>query len=151
MLYQTIPAFKDCVHEQSCIFLSNKECACCGTDMEGRPYGMIGVSVTAKAFIEGDRHYFPLYHMVCRSCFDLVYFWEGPEKLNAKNQPNQPEWSEIWALAYEHRPYALASLDDEDSLTDLFFTMSDMTSSWEEFSEVASCETMADFLGLSCV
>jgi muconolactone delta-isomerase len=149
MLYRTIPAFEDYVHKESCILLSNKECACCGTDMKDRPYGMIGVSVSFKPAPDATRHYFPLYHLVCRTCFDLVYYWQGPERLNAKNQPNQPEWSEIWSLSLEHRPYALASLDDEDSLTDLFFTMADATSSWEEFSEVTNCETMAAFLGLS--
>jgi hypothetical protein len=145
MLYSSIPAFEDCVHEQSRIFLSHKDCACCGKDMQGRPFGMIGVSVSAKSHIEGDRHYFPLYHLVCESCFDLVYYWDL-RKVTREYQFEQPSWSHMWCLTYEHRPCGLASLHEEDSLTDLFVTMDSMTSPWEEFSEVSGCDSMEEFV-----
>lgn len=140
-LYQSLPAFKDCVHTESCIFLAKKECSCCGHDMEDRPYGMVGVSVSYKPAPDADRHYYPIYHLVCKPCFELM----NPDP---KNQPRQPEWSVIWALTYKHRPFGVSVLTDEEMLTTLFKSMARKTSTWEEFSELTGCNTMAGFLGL---
>jgi hypothetical protein len=151
MSSQSIPDFTKFVNKESCVLLSHKECSCCGADMEDRPYGVFGVSMTYKPAPEADRLYFPLYHLVCKGCFDIVHFAMRLKEdfdffVNPKNQPNQPEWSNVRALAYGTRPHGVAILDNRYMLIELFETMAWETSSWEEFSKVANCETMVEFL-----
>jgi len=145
-MYQTLPAFHEFVHEQSRLFLSHNECACCGSDMQGSPHGIVGVSVTFKPGPDATRHYFPLYHLVCKTCFDLIWSWEDVSMSFRQSDLNQPKWSQLWALTYEHRPYGLTALDDEEGLTNLFETMAWETSDWEDFSFRSFFETMEEFL-----
>jgi hypothetical protein len=146
MLYETLPAFNEYVHPESRLFLTKKDCACCGTDMKGRPFAMVGVSESYKFSPDHERMYFPIYQLVCETCFEFI-FNENFEKPSYKNQPKQPRWSRISNLTLTHRPSGLAILSDEDALIDLFLTLYQSTDSWEDFSDYSCCETMSDFLG----
>ena len=140
MFYSTLPAFEQYVHPESRIFLCKQECACCSRDMNGRPFGMVAVSLSTK--YRDRRVYFPVYYLICDGCFEI--FFNEDEKL----LPHYlPKWSDVKTFFHlKHRPSGLAMLSDENGLIDLFYSMHQSTDAWEDFAFFRRCETLSDIL-----
>lgn len=140
MFYTTLSSFDKYVHPESRIFLCKKDCACCGKDMGGYPFGMVSTCVSTKW--RNQRLYFPLYYIICEGCFE-IFFEESKERLPGTT----PSWSLVDTFFdYKYFPTGLAMLGDEDSLDNLFYSMYQSTSTWEAFSQIRGCRSISDIL-----
>lgn len=126
--------FLDWTEEESCVLLDKTDCAMCGCCMFD-PKALVACTVSMKDLRSHSRSYFPFYHFVCESCFEILDDEDQLERLDLQAFA-VPSWSLIktYVAMRKYRPMGIVAISDMDAVMDLVGYIWENTTNWEDFN-----------------